>query len=59
MKTVLLIGTLDTKGEEYAFVRDLIEARGVRTYVIDLGIVGEPRFKPQVGADAVARAVPH
>ena len=56
MKTVLLIGTLDTKGEEYAFVRDLIEARGVGTYVIDLGIVGEPRFKPQIGADAVARA---
>ena len=56
MKTVLLIGTLDTKGEEYAYVRDLIEARGVRTYVIDLGVVGEPRFKPDVGADAVARA---
>jgi uncharacterized protein (UPF0261 family) len=56
MKTVLLIGTLDTKGEEYAFVRDLIEARGVRTFVIDLGIVGEPRIKPQIGADAVARA---
>ena len=56
MKTVLLIGTLDTKGEEYAFVRDLIEALGVRTYVVDLGIVGEPHFEPHVGADAVARA---
>jgi uncharacterized protein (UPF0261 family) len=55
MKTVLLIGTLDTKGEEYAFVRDLIEARGVRTYVIDIGIVGEPRFKPDLGADRIAR----
>ncbi|NJO00197.1 MAG: hypothetical protein HC875_41820, partial [Anaerolineales bacterium] len=27
-KTILLIGTLDTKGAEYAYVRDLITARG-------------------------------
>ena len=27
-KTILLIGTLDTKGREYAYVRDLIAARG-------------------------------
>ena len=30
-KTILLIGTLDTKGREYAYVRDLIRARGHRT----------------------------
>jgi uncharacterized protein (UPF0261 family) len=40
MKTVLLIGTLDTKGAEYAFIRDLIQARGVETLVMDLGTVG-------------------
>lgn len=54
-RTVLLIGTLDTKGIEYAYVRDLIEAHGLGTHVIDLGI-GEPPFKPDVSADAVARA---
>lgn len=56
MKTVLLIGTLDTKGAEYKFVRDIIHARGVRTYVMDLGIVGEPSFTPDVTAEAVAKA---
>ncbi len=28
--TILLIGTLDTKGAEFAFARDLIRARGHR-----------------------------
>jgi uncharacterized protein (UPF0261 family) len=30
-KTVALIGTLDTKGEEFAFLRDWIESCGLRT----------------------------
>ena len=55
MKTVLLIGTLDTKGAEYAFVRDLIQAHGVKPYVVDLG-TGEPRFKADVTADLIAKA---
>ncbi len=55
MKTVLLIGTLDTKGEEYAFVRELIEARGVQVMVMDLGTVGEPAFIPDISAGEVAQ----
>ena len=55
MKTVLLIGTLDTKGAEYAFVRDLIQARGVQTLVMDIGTVGAPAFEADVPADEVAK----
>jgi len=33
--TVLLIGTLDTKGREIAYVRDKIRALGVDTLVLD------------------------
>jgi uncharacterized protein (UPF0261 family) len=55
MKTVLLIGTLDTKGTEYGFVRDLIQARGVKTLVMDLGTIGEAPFAADVTADEVAR----
>src|SRR5688572_5688492 len=55
MKTVLLIGTLDTKGPEYAFVRDLIHARGVNTIVMDLGTLGEPSFAADIPADEVAK----
>jgi uncharacterized protein (UPF0261 family) len=54
MKTVLLIGTLDTKGAEYEFVRDLLHARGVGTLVMDLGIVGSPAFVPDISAAEVA-----
>lgn len=54
MKSVLLIGTLDTKGAEYAFVRSLIQARGVETLVMDLGIVGEPSFRADITAEQVA-----
>jgi Uncharacterized conserved protein len=30
-RTIALIGTLDTKGEEFAFLRDRIENAGLRT----------------------------
>lgn len=55
MKTVLLIGTLDTKGTEYAFVRDLIQARDVQTLVMDLGTIGEEPFPADISAEEVAR----
>jgi len=42
MKTVLLIGTLDTKGPEIAYLRDRLQALGVGTVVVDSGILGEP-----------------
>ena len=43
MPTVLLAGTLDTKGAEYAFVRERLKQRGVRTLVMDLGVLGADR----------------
>jgi uncharacterized protein (UPF0261 family) len=45
---VLLIGTLDTKGVEFAFVRDRLNAAGVATLVIDAGVTGPPHFEPDV-----------
>lgn len=41
MSTVLLIGTLDTKGPETAYLRDHIRALGCETLVLDSGILGE------------------
>jgi uncharacterized protein (UPF0261 family) len=55
-KTVLLIGTLDTKGREYAYVRDLIRARGLETFVLDAGVLGEPVFTPDSPASRTAEA---
>ncbi len=56
MKTVVLAGALDTKAVEFAWVKALIEKQGVRTLVIDVGILGEPGFAPDVSREAVASA---
>ncbi|PHX80527.1 MAG: hypothetical protein CK540_07340 [Thermoleophilia bacterium] len=55
--TVVLFGTLDSKGEEYAFVRDRLEAAGVATIIVDCGTVGAPLFAPDITASEVAAAV--
>jgi len=55
-KSILIIGTLDTKGVEFAYVRDLVQARGHRTVVMDTGVAGEPLFKPDISAAQVAEA---
>jgi len=39
---VLVIGTLDTKGPEVAYLRDKLKEYGLNPYVIDVGILGEP-----------------
>lgn len=41
-KNVVVIGTLDTKGPEIAYLRDRLQALGLTTTVIDSGILGEP-----------------
>ncbi len=55
-KTILLIGTLDTKGREYAYVRDLIRARGHRVFMLDAGVLGEPAFEPDSPSARAAEA---
>ena len=55
-KIIALIGALDSKGEEFAFVKAAIKGRGHRVLMINTGIIGEPRFFPYIGAAAVASA---
>ncbi len=55
-KTVVVVGALDTKGKEFAFVRDLIAAQGLNTLVVDFGVMGEPAFVPDVPRSQVAAA---
>ena len=54
--TVVLVGTLDTKGHEYAFLRDRIGARNVDVLLVDVGILGEPLTEPDVSRQEVAAA---
>lgn len=55
-KTVVLVGALDTKGSEFAFVRQCIESQGPNTLMVDFGVLGEPAFLPDIDRAAVARA---
>ena len=55
-KTVVIIGALDTKGAEFAFVKGLIETEGVDTLVVDFGTMGEPALEPDVTRAEVAAA---
>ncbi len=54
-KTVILIGTLDTKGPEIAYLRDQLQSFGLATTVIDSGILGEPLgISPDISRAEVA-----
>lgn len=55
-KTVVIVGALDTKGEEFAFIRNLIEKEGLNTLVVDFGVMGEPLFEPHISRREVAQA---
>jgi uncharacterized protein (UPF0261 family) len=53
---VVLVGTLDTKGEEYAYLRDRVREHGAEVILVDAGVLGEPRVEPDVSREEVARA---
>jgi uncharacterized protein (UPF0261 family) len=55
-KTIAVIGALDTKGQEFSFVKAAIEQRGHQSLVINTGVVGDPLFVPDITAAQVADA---
>ena len=57
MKTVLLIGSLDTKGEEYALAREILRLRKLSVHVMDFSVMEDPTsFRPDISAAEVAEA---
>lgn len=55
-KTIAIIGTLDTKGPDFAFLKAEIEKRGCATLMIDTAILGDPYFTPDIPREQVAEA---
>jgi uncharacterized protein (UPF0261 family) len=53
---VLLIGTLDTKGTEFQFVRDALLRARLDVLVIDAGVTGPPAFEPDIKRDDVFKS---
>jgi uncharacterized protein (UPF0261 family) len=55
MPTVVLVGTLDTKGKEYEFLAERVREHGVDVVLVDAGVF-EPEATPDIGNDEVAAA---
>jgi uncharacterized protein (UPF0261 family) len=55
-KVVAVLGTLDSKGAEFAFLKGRLEAEGVDTLVVDAGVLGQPAFPPDIQAAELAEA---
>jgi uncharacterized protein (UPF0261 family) len=56
MANIVIVATLDTKGAETGFLKELIEQRGHNTILVDAGMGGEPTITPDISADEVAKA---
>jgi uncharacterized protein (UPF0261 family) len=54
MATIAVLGTLDSKGEEHAFVAKLIKARGHQALLIDVGTGAPATIKPDITREEVA-----
>ena len=56
MATVVLLGTLDTKGDEYDFLRRKVREEGVDVLLVDTGVLGVPLAEPDISRQEVAAA---
>nr|MDQ2897652.1 Tm-1-like ATP-binding domain-containing protein [Actinomycetota bacterium] len=54
--SIVLVGTLDTKGHEYAFLRERINDAGADAILVDAGVLGEPQVSADISREEVARA---
>ncbi|WP_019244219.1 MULTISPECIES: Tm-1-like ATP-binding domain-containing protein [Bacillus] len=55
MKTIALAGTLDSKGEEFLYVKELIESLDLKVLTINTGVF-EPMFEADISNAQVAEA---
>jgi uncharacterized protein (UPF0261 family) len=56
-KTIVMIGAFDTKGPEYAFLREQILARGHKVLAVNTGVLGSTDLFPvDMEAEELARA---
>jgi uncharacterized protein (UPF0261 family) len=55
-RTVVLLGTLDTKGPEYQYLKERLELAGVQVLMVDVGTLDAPRARPDISRQEVAKA---
>jgi uncharacterized protein (UPF0261 family) len=55
-KTVVIVATLDTRGDEVEFLKELIEGKGHRVVTVDVGVMGCPYMPADFTREEVAEA---
>lgn len=55
-RKILLIATLDTKEEEFAFVKDVISSNGCEAVLMNTGVLDDPAISADISAETVAEA---
>jgi uncharacterized protein (UPF0261 family) len=55
-KTIAVMASLDTKGAEVSFVKQMIERLGCRALIVDVSILGKSALIPDVPREDVIRA---
>ncbi len=54
--TIVVLATLDTKGHEAQYLRELIEKLGDKALIVDVGVVGMPAAEADITRQVVAEA---
>jgi len=54
-KTILVLGTLDTKGDEVQYLKERIEERGHKTIVLDVGVLHKPLTQADITREEIAK----
>lgn len=55
MGNIAVLATLDTKGQEVAYMKNLFEAQGHSAVIIDVGPLGPPGVPPDISNEEIAR----
>ncbi|MCP4669631.1 MAG: UPF0261 family protein, partial [Deltaproteobacteria bacterium] len=55
-ESILIISTMDTKGEETLYLKQKIEALGLKSLLMDISMRGEEPFQADISPDQVASA---
>jgi uncharacterized protein (UPF0261 family) len=55
-RTIVIVATLDTRGDEVAFLKELIENKGPSVITVDVGVLGSPYTPGDLTREKVAEA---
>ena len=55
-RSIAIIGTLDTKGDQVDYLAKRIQKKGCKTIIVDVGVLGSVPFEPDITRYEIARA---